>query len=147
MKQLYEVRTYRPIRRPGLPFINKPTRLRLEMDEVKQYMEYGPVYRIFENTMRDPVRVTGKNLEELHGKEETVVENISNETVKEVVEESSKNSQEEESSITDNSSSENVVTSTSISNTNSVFQNTKQWNNGNRGKNNSYNQHKNNHKN
>ena len=132
MKQLYEIRTFRPIRRPGLPFINKPTRMRLEMDEVKEYMAYGPVYRIFENSMRSPERVTGNNIKELHG----IEDNIILEDTKELP----KNLQEEELDTTTNSSSED--NSTPIIDKNSVFQNPTQWNN--KGKNNSYNQYKNN---
>ena len=68
MKQLYEIRAVRPIRRPGYPYIGKPTRLYLEMDEVKQFMEYGSVYRIFDNSTENPVRVTGEKLSELHNR-------------------------------------------------------------------------------
>lgn len=73
MKQLYEIRPFRPIRNPGHPYIGKITRLRLEMEEVKYYMDYGTIYRIFENSTASPVKVTGANLAELHGVEEDIV--------------------------------------------------------------------------
>ena len=115
MKQLYEIRTVRPIRRPGYPYIGKPTRLYLEMDEVKQFMEYGSVYRIFENSTENPVRVTGEKLSELHNR--GISNYVENTDKEENDGNKEKNLQEEESSITnkeDNSSS-NQTTDNNVS--------------------------------
>jgi len=124
MKQLYEIRPIRPIRIPGKPFINRAKQLKLEMEEVKQYMQYGPVYRIFENTTLEPVKVTGANLASLHGiseettkivdldvKEEVVSVIEETDTVEDEVVEESKNLQEEECSIIEDDNIEDTTSS------------------------------------
>lgn len=64
-KYTYEVRPKIPMRNfiPG-KMINRPTVLQLDMDEVKNALKFGPVYRRFDTVHVE--RVTLINLEELH---------------------------------------------------------------------------------
>ena len=98
---LYEVRPIRPIHIPGKVGGRKIFTALLNIDEVKQYMQYGPVYRKFADPNKEMVLVTGANISNLHRD----VDDISNKPIKSTstintnkVEESElKKSKEEES--------------------------------------------------
>ena len=63
---LYEVRPNRPIHIPGQSGIKKPFVSLLTLDEVREYMKYGPVYRKYADPNKEMVRVTGENMNKLH---------------------------------------------------------------------------------
>ena len=71
----YSVTPFSPIKEliPGKS-IRAPFSADLSMDEVFMCMKHGPVYRLFPG--KDPIRVTGSNLESLHRPklEEEVIE-------------------------------------------------------------------------
>ena len=63
---LYEVRPMRPIHIPGQERSKKPFVALLTKEEVKEYMQYGPVYRKYADPNKEMVRVTGSNIDSLH---------------------------------------------------------------------------------
>ena len=63
---LYEVKPLRPIRKMGQKEMRRPFVALLTIDEVKEYMQYGPVYRKYADINKGMVKVTGENLSKLH---------------------------------------------------------------------------------
>ena len=63
---LYEVRPMRPIIIPGKQGVKKPFTALLTIDEVRDYMKYGPVFRKYAEYGKEMVRVTGENINLLH---------------------------------------------------------------------------------
>ena len=63
---LYEVKPLRPIRKPGQSEIRRPFVALLTIDEVKEYMKYGPVYRKYADVNKEMIKVTGENIAKLH---------------------------------------------------------------------------------
>lgn len=63
---LYEVKPIRPTAMPSKQKTKKPFVALLTKEEVKEYMQFGAVYRKYTDPNKEMVRVTGLNIDSLH---------------------------------------------------------------------------------
>ena len=82
---LYEVRPARPIYIPGKIGGRKVFTALLTIEEVKTYMQYGPVYRKYADPNKGLVLVTGENIYKLHRDINEVDKPLNNKPVSELI--------------------------------------------------------------